>query len=424
MKSDFVKRLAAEMEQPKVTTITEDKESLTSEQLALDHAKAYWMLGWAWEEIDAILSDMEFPKSIIDEAIKEAQQYAHEQLKNGPFTSLKNGQKVCLKNGEDYQLVQVTNKFATVEGASGKIKVTHDQIDFAKSALLLKAYNLRISAEKMFIEADETTALDIAPEKAMEPIQEKEFKDRTTTQMQTPREWVPFLDKNINNIKELEKPAQDAVQYLKALHEEKNKIDAELDAAKKAFKDQIKKRESESVSLKKEQIETAKSISSILGAEENASGILESVVFRKFEDVLVGFVQYIKQEPMMPIPTDEFQKLISLVQTRAPEVFSDIMIELDKWREANTLIKEKLMSEVALINQEKVKRKMSQSVWSDLKGFFSNIWTSIRDSLSKVTSTIVPKTESMTKDLEQFMMSNDVETVKEAVKKALRVRLG
>jgi hypothetical protein len=75
--------------------------------------------------------------------------------------------------------------------------------------------------------------LDIAPDRAIEPIQEKEFEYRTTKQMQTPQEWAPSLDENINNIQELEKPAQEAVQYLKALHEEKNKIDTELEEAKK-----------------------------------------------------------------------------------------------------------------------------------------------------------------------------------------------
>jgi hypothetical protein len=113
-------------------------------------AATYWMLGWSWDEIEAILDDMGFPSELAEKALDHAKNYAEKTLTGGPFQSLVSGQGVKLANG-DIGVVQ--NIFADhidlYAGEDGVLSVAAEHIDFPASLQLREAYLLRKQAFSM-----------------------------------------------------------------------------------------------------------------------------------------------------------------------------------------------------------------------------------------------------------------------------------
>lgn len=133
------------------TVAAEQKDKLSLEDDAVEHAKAYWMLAFSWDEIETVLEDLGFSSDISKDAVKRAQIYAEETTKDGPFSMFMTGQLIKLKNGLVGKLL---NKFAKklqlkMFNDFGEVLVTAAQIDMDASLKLKEAFILRATANEV-----------------------------------------------------------------------------------------------------------------------------------------------------------------------------------------------------------------------------------------------------------------------------------
>lgn len=136
----------------KIEVISADKNDKSSlEDDAVEHAKAYWMLGFSWDEIETVLEDLEFTPDVSKSAVKRAQNYAEETTKDGPFSVFISGQLIKLQNGLVGKLL---NKFSNkiqlkMFDDSDELFATAAQIDMEASLKLKEAYVLRATANEI-----------------------------------------------------------------------------------------------------------------------------------------------------------------------------------------------------------------------------------------------------------------------------------
>lgn len=146
----FVRSLAGEVCSCKDNHIIIAQEAVDLKDEAKQSAQSYWLMGWTWDEIESVLEDSEYPKNVINYAIKEAKEYARKVLNEGPFSVLKTGQSVKLKNGSIGILLEKYAKHIIVDiNDVGKTDITADQLDLAATEKLREAYSLRVKATNM-----------------------------------------------------------------------------------------------------------------------------------------------------------------------------------------------------------------------------------------------------------------------------------
>jgi len=144
----------------------EKKDHLSLEDDAVEHAKAYRMLGWSWDQIDTILEDMEFEPEIVKCSIKRAQRYFEDTQKDGAFSMFVLGQLIKLTNG---YVGKVLDKYPTklqikLFDSNEEILVSEAQIDLDASLKLKEAFVLRTTANELLRAADEGVLAELEAE--------------------------------------------------------------------------------------------------------------------------------------------------------------------------------------------------------------------------------------------------------------------
>ena len=146
----FVRGLAQRVSAGKDNHIIIAQEAVDLKDEAKQSAQAYWMMGWTWDEIESVLEDSDYPKSVITYALKETKEYASKVLNEGPFSVLKMGQEVKLASGVTGILVEKYVDHITVDLAGiGNTAVLEDQIDHVATGTLREAHVLRCKAANM-----------------------------------------------------------------------------------------------------------------------------------------------------------------------------------------------------------------------------------------------------------------------------------
>lgn len=417
----IAKRLAQKPQPLRIKAQKYEEDKISTVDDATDHAKAYWMLGWTWEEIEAILEDMGFSESIASKAVNKAKEYAFECLKDGPFSIFKEGQLVLLKNGLTGVLTHIRSKQASLACEDGSMLIIPaSSINVEASQKLTEAYRLRQTAKKIFKEADDPIALPGEYPQELEPKQEEKFELRVTPTLQTPKTWGPYLPETFVDIPEAGSTIQNWVNTIMALREEASKVEEDVKEASKLLQDY----KAQHGKLETEQQEVAKMVGSVLGAESQALGELYTPVFKRFNDLLVGYRQVIESgKPKPPKLTDEYNEMQRLLQEKAPEIFEDIMNTLEEWKEANTVIRETLVTEVGISQPRPstFKKRKSQSIWEKVKGWLGNAWSSVKSSVSNLFSKTIPEVEDLSNKLEALLSKTQSQVQAERVNAALKV---
>jgi hypothetical protein len=144
----FARKLANEVRKPNNIIIASDATDIKDE--ATQAAEAYWMMGWTWDEIESVLEDSEYPKNVINHALKETKEYAKKVLNEGPFRILNVGQTVKLINGS---IGVLEEKFADTISVNikdiGNVQVKADQLNLVATDQLREAFILRKKAANM-----------------------------------------------------------------------------------------------------------------------------------------------------------------------------------------------------------------------------------------------------------------------------------
>ena len=122
---------------------------------ALEHAKSYWMMGWTWEEIATVLSDMGYESNQIEEAIDVTQDYAYKVLNDGPFSTLKEGQLIKLKNDNVVRILSMHKDFVNCDYDNAHICICAGHINFEASKKLTSAFLLKVDAVDLLRKAQE-----------------------------------------------------------------------------------------------------------------------------------------------------------------------------------------------------------------------------------------------------------------------------
>jgi preprotein translocase subunit YajC len=414
--NDFLKRLATSVEKNKKSTpkvyIAEEKNSSVDD--AIDHAKAYWMMGWNWYEIGAILEDMEFTDDVIKKAIKKTKEYAKETLKNGPFSTMKEGQLIRLKNGMVGSVKDVYEKFVNILLDNEEVvKVQSDQIDFRSVKSLKEAFRFRESAKRLYKEAQTDALVPIGPSELQQPRQEEQFELRTTPTLKTPKEFGEFLPEKFVDVEKANTIVEAHINTILGLEEELKEAKEELLIARSLATEQNDRVKQ----ILQKKSESGKLLASVLGVESDASDKLETVLFKRFKDLLVGYRQVIAQSVIPPGLVDEHNKLLELIQEKAPEVIEDITQALDVWKEASTGIVETLKTEVSV--SKPPKKMLSQDWVSKFTDWLSNAWKSVKGWASSLYTKTFPKIEEMNTALESFLMKVNAENTTAKLKNAI-----
>jgi len=394
-------------------TVEADSEKKDAQTSATDHAKAFWMMGWTWDEIDVTLQDMGFVESVVDKAINDTQKYSYEMLKDGPFSHYKEGQLVKLTGSKDITRLVARNVDGIVVEFAGKspsrVKVYAEHIDTEATEKLTKAFALRQEANDLLLTAEPK---DLVPQEKAENTPEK-FEFKMTPEMRSPKNWDEQLPEKFVDVPEAKAPVGEMVKAILSIREKKQEAEKELLAARELVKENneiVKK-------IQKQETEVAKDLAGIIGVQADANELLESVVFQRFQNLLIGFNRLVEVDSIPPNLVDKYQKLVTLLQERVPELSGEILDALDKWEQANTKLTETLTTELGIAKAPK--KILSQNVWSKLRKVFGNLWKAVKDSTHTLKTHTLPEIEKLSDELESFLSEADTENEKGSVSGAM-----
>lgn len=136
---------------------TNKKEPDSMIDQAINHAKAYWLLGWTFDEIGSVLADMGYEDDVIEETMEIVASYTEKIFKSGPFSNLAMNQFIKLKNGHVCQILgSFDNHLNCYDGSlEEKILVCKEHIDFPESEKLAKAFKLKVEAYEIMRKAQQ-----------------------------------------------------------------------------------------------------------------------------------------------------------------------------------------------------------------------------------------------------------------------------
>jgi hypothetical protein len=426
--SKFAGKLANELAKQskpfEIIAATEDELSPT--ELATEHAKTYWMMGWNWEEISAILEDMEFEEKVINAAIKAAQKYAHETLNDGPFNIFKDGQLICLSNGTIGQLACKYKDAIDIRHLENDeiLKVSFDQIDVDKSNALKEAHALRISAHNILKEAqEEDIEVHMLPQKLtppgppQQPMGIKPEKLETFTvklpQKEAPKGWGG-LAPPMHELEEVSAATAALLNQIEVAESELATVQGELDEIN-AWAGEVRKRKKK---LTNEQTEAAKQVFSLVGLEQQALDDLNITFFQKYKEKALGIQRIISEKPQAPGPWDEIVALREILTTNAPEIAEKVFATLDEWKRANTRIDDKIEETFALYPH----KGHTAQVLEKMTGWIGKLWKSIKTSIDELYSSVFPKIDETMDAMDAFMAASGSAATASQITRALQAR--
>lgn len=448
-------------------------EEYSSRDEAIQHAKSYWMLGWAWDEIEAILTDMKFSDGDVSAAIKEAQEYAYDALSNGPFALFKEGQLIKLTNGSTGVFLTANKSEAVICIDNENVRVSEKHIDKAGSAKLLEAYGLRKAASDLLKtvaqfqhgeiveppeEVEETTPLFTEIDKQKAPAKRPRGRPRknpappalepTTKELALPgppksrMDVVPSPEETLNVYTQLPgvKPkapggwgelvpkmsdtedvsvlATEALDQIDALLIEKKKVKEENDALNsmaKEIKDKLK-------GLQVQEVELAKKIFAIISTQTRDLNNLDKTVFYKYKNKLVGLQQTITSQEVPVGVMDELTAVKEFLQLNHPLIADQTEAALDTWKKQNMTIKEQIQKILAYWGP--VREEKSAQLVTKVKNWFAETWNSIKSISSELYDSLFPTVDEGIALIDALEMGIDAESGRLAIAKAMKVRVG
>jgi hypothetical protein len=382
------------------------------------------MMGWTWEEIDSILEDSGFSAQAIATAIKNAQKYAYECLKDGPFKNLEAGQLVKLKSGYVGKLINKSAEHVSVLQNKDKVEVTSDKIDFDISAnILRKAHVLREGAKKIMREAQADTymtesgeELQIpgAPTKGpmISPDPEDKW-EKPYLKERTPPGWAEQVPET-GNVEEVTKLAHAALEDLDALMLEKQQWEEEkkeLVAKSKEIQEVINQ-------MEKQESEIAKNIFAIISAEDKALDDLDVKVFAKYKEKLLGLERKLKAEEVAPTFEQELDAVYQFLQLNHPEIVQNIKDAIEFWMQQHTFIKEQILSKLHYFKAPKKKRSQG---WSKIKTWLSDAWNKTKQFFNSLMNETLPMVDEGIALMDALENSVGTAVTAKKVEKALKI---
>ena len=187
---------------------TFDTEDLMDQ--AINHAKSYWLLGWTFDEIAAVLSDMGYEDDVIDETMEIVASHAERIFKAGPFSNLAINQLIKLTNGHICQVVGSFNEYLNCYDGELEetISVCKEHIDFPASEKLAKAYKLRLEAHNILRNAQQLIQDMDSPEYSGTESVINDYVILVNT-------IIRKIDKNETNLQEVQTTTKDNTQLIK-----------------------------------------------------------------------------------------------------------------------------------------------------------------------------------------------------------------
>ena len=401
-----------EFDKPTVHVAQEEQE--TKEELkdsAIEHAKTYWMLGWTWDEIGALLEDMEFPEASVKAALKEAQLYAVETLKNGPYGRYKFGQLVKMKDKSFAKVVgQNQDGLVLADLESGETYLATDDMVFEKrSGKLTEAFLLRSAAAKIRkVGADKDVELydeDFTPNKVEEKT---DFLMTPTLQKPKKDKWPHGTPEQFFDVEEASTELGEWVGLLDSLHSDSRDIQGKIK--------ELRAKQTEEMSSLTEEFSTAKEaiseskdmIIGILSAEENVLEQMEEPVFKRFGDLLVGLHKNVETFQSELGEVDKFNLLMESIETVLPKTKAEkVLTYFDNMKKLNTLTTEILETKGVLYKgPKKTKGSKQQKVagmWDKIKSWFQTAWGVVDKQSNEIIDDVIPAFEEASNLIEEFL---------------------
>lgn len=425
----LIRVLASEIKEKNKPIRIVAQEQNTALDEATESAKAYWMMGWTWEEIDSILEDSGFSAKAIASAIKAAQKYAYECLKDGPFKNLKEGQLVQLKNGFVGKLVNKYAEHISVKGKEDKIEVDSANINFETSAKLQKAHALRESAKKIMRKAQEKIDVpgegEYPTELKKEPdIRELAPRTTVTPQMEIPKEKgiTEALPEKWLDVPEATVTIQGYADDLSMYQEMINEIEAERKKAYAAYKEKFLGPKKE---VEREQQEVGQKLAAIMETQRQAMNVLETVFINRTGNLLVGFVSELSEHKQPAGFVDKYNALVKFLQENFPEAAQKSLDMIERWDEENKAVWQELTTEVFVSkpSEKFIKGKQAQGWWSKMKDWVSNLWDSVKQKVNDFYTNTVPNIEEMNDTLESMLADMQLQEKAAKINKALKIHI-
>jgi len=178
--------------------------------------------------------------------------------------------------------------------------------------------------------------------------------------------------------------------------------------------------------LKKEQQEVGQKLAAVMEEQRQAADVLETVFINRTQDLLVTLVSTLGEEKVQPPGfVDQYNALVKFLEDSFPEVANEAMAMIEDWKKANEVIYRELSTEVAVSkpSEKMLKGKRAQSWWSKMTKWLSDVWSSIKQSISNFYSNTVPKIEDINSTLETFITDLQTQEKAAAINKSLKIYL-
>lgn len=373
---DLLKKLAGgacKCEEHGHTILAADSPSTDTKDEAKQCAIMYWTMGWTWDEIETVLEDSEFPKSMIADALKAAKAYAKEILNKGPFSNLKEGQYVKLKSGSYGTLESAYEDHvqAIITGV-GRAKIPVDQLDMIACEKLSIAFDLRKQAE------------DNVTKAYSDVVNVRSFRVDANN----------LVEESLNKLQALQKAGTDLSQEGKLLWEQLH--------TKKSSVKATDPKEREFVQV----------VSAIIEQEADIEQMLQSEVFGKFSHELAKYADLIQDATADASAVNEF------ITSKLPETLNIIdahrMLASDK--------NEKIRNGITQL--AKFSSTPDSGTWLDtIVSEASEGWKETEAFFDKVSKDVLPTIEEGSAIIAAYLDSADKQKVAMSVNAALKSRV-
>ena len=383
---------------------SEVSENLPDE--ATQQAQAYWMLGWTWEEIDAILVDMGYSSAEVSKAVKETQEYAKKALEKGPFSMFRYGQYVKLKNGKIGSITFIGEDSISIQFTHDgeKVNVSQGQIDMEATLQLTKAKAFRDSANRVMRLSQKKEY--VVPEDLPGPVQTTEgetpekYKVLSPKDERTPSGWADITPES-GEVEALNKQLATMVNNIEGLRAMKDELQTQLKEVKKQLSpiaDKIR-------TLNEEEQLELRNIFVVANEMENGLNEMGDTIFGEYEGKLVGLQQKMIEQVVPVGMVDEYNALVKILEDNHPRVAKGVLAALEEWKESNSPIRQMVEKVLAKYKFRRVKKKSTRveaQAITKLKEVFQSAWEKIKNVGAKLYETVFPVAKESVAAIEQF----------------------
>jgi RNAse (barnase) inhibitor barstar len=431
---------------------------------AFNKANDYWMLGWDWEEIGAVLADSGYTEPIIANAVRLSQEHARKVLKNGPFSQIHEGQRVKLTSGMIGTVVSVNPETLTIQDADGTYRVGKDLLDELATQNLRDAANLR-EAAKIVLKKAQTVGPFQQGELVSDPLEEEEpeVPAKSTDMQKRPRgrprknpkpeskELVPVEEPKkeitlpgppqremikpeptetfslgltptkraptgwgeypkMEDIAEVSSLVTPMIEELDEQEKEYRVVEGDIKALNEMARD-LRKKEKE---LGTSKLETAKKIYAIIATETKDVEEMGTKVFLRYKNSLVGVQQAISAMENPLDAADELEAVKDILSKNFPKISEEVQKALDLWKVQNTTIQEQITKTLVYFSPKKEK---TGQFLEALVGWVNKAWEATKKITKRLDSILFPRVDQSIAVMESFQDVAGKQKVKATIDK-------